>query len=243
MDASSDPAVVETVGQGTHGSNTTTAVSTAAAKLEPCHTVTSRPTRVRRHPARFLETVQACSASCCSLSSKKVAFIRSVVNMPRSRILRRERENSGSGPIRRRPGTNYTEPTVAFPQQACPDCTDGHEFTTRSSYTQHLRRYGLYWNRRGWYGSVGRPTNRGPRDEASPQAPSAAGTLAPAEASPPRAAASGALAPRAVHPAVSAPRSVLLETSVPRAVLPGCGGNSTAAHHCRTFGDAGSDLR
>ena len=81
MDTSSDLAVVETVVQGTHGSSTTTAVSTAAAELELCHTVTSRPTRVRRSPARFVETVRSrrlpdrnhsASSTRCPLASSDV---------------------------------------------------------------------------------------------------------------------------------------------------------------------------
>jgi len=81
MDTSSDPAVVETVGQGTHRSSTTTAVSTAAAELEPHHTVASRPTRIRCRPARFVETVRSrrlpdrnhsASSTCCFLASSDV---------------------------------------------------------------------------------------------------------------------------------------------------------------------------
>jgi len=81
MDTCSDLAVDETEGQGTHGSSTATAVSTAAAKLEPNHTVTSRPTRIRCRPARFVETVRSrrlpdrnhsASSTCCPLASSDV---------------------------------------------------------------------------------------------------------------------------------------------------------------------------
>ena len=81
MDTSSDPTVVETLGQGTHGSSTTTALATAAAELEPHHTVASRPTRVRRRPARFVETVRSrrlpdrnhsASSTRCPLASSDV---------------------------------------------------------------------------------------------------------------------------------------------------------------------------
>ena len=57
-----DLTVDETERQGTHGSSTATAVSTAAAELEPSHTVTRQPTRVRRRPARFVETALAPAA-------------------------------------------------------------------------------------------------------------------------------------------------------------------------------------
>jgi len=57
-----NPTVDETESQGTHGSSTATAVFAAAAELEPSHTVTRQPTRVRRRPARFVETALAPAA-------------------------------------------------------------------------------------------------------------------------------------------------------------------------------------
>jgi len=55
---------------------------------------------------------------------------------------RQDRAGNGApagGPIRRHPGTNRTAPTVEFPLQSCPDCTDGRVFCTRSSYTGNLK--------------------------------------------------------------------------------------------------------
>jgi len=107
----------------------------------------------------------------------------------------------GGGPIRRRPGTNRMLPTVEFPAQCCPDCTDGRMFRTRSSYTEHLkRRHGQYWNKRGWIGFIGRPARRRRWD--TPRSPLPAPCVAPpdvvVEASPPRAARGGVSPPRAV---------------------------------------------
>jgi len=139
------------------------------------------------------------------------------------------------GPIRRRPGTNRTAPTVEFPAQCCPDCTDGRVFVTRSSYTEHLkRRHGQYWNKRGWIGFIGRPARRRLRDtpRSPPPAPRAAQQGLVAEASPPRAARGGVLSPCAVvqmdvpPPAAAAavvaaagaspPRAAVREASPPR---------------------------
>jgi len=56
---------------------------------------------------------------------------------------------SAVGPICRRPGTNRTAPTVHFPHQTCPECSDGRVFVTRLFFVQHLKRiHGRYWNGR-----------------------------------------------------------------------------------------------
>ena len=275
-----------------------------ATRHKPRPAVTNRPVRLRRWPARFLETIQVrrlinrnsaaracCCTACCdvtavgscqsgcstravktyrvvgrSLSSRKFAFVRSVNVMPRSSIFRSQHfasssasskagsghgmaldtslgvcrgrsavppavsmdagdgtgvsnpapvvgsgnrqggagvRDSAGGPIRRHPGTNRTAPTVAFPQQTCPDCTDKRVFRTRSSYAQHIKQFhGRYWNKRGWFGPIGRPADRRPRDGASPRATPpasrAAGSGTPAGATPPRAALAGASLPRTV---------------------------------------------
>jgi len=80
-----NPTVDETWSQSTHRSGMATAVSNAAAKLEPSHAVTSRPTRVRRRPARFVETVRsrrlpdrnhAASSTRCRSGSSDVGAVR-----------------------------------------------------------------------------------------------------------------------------------------------------------------------
>jgi len=122
------------------------------------------------------------------------------------------------GPIRRRPGTNCTTPTVAFLPQACPDCTDGRVFRTRSSYTEHLKRaHGWYWNKRGWIGPIGRPAGRrdGVSPRAPPPAPRVAGNGAPAGATPPRAACAGASPPRTVVLRDALSRAAASEALVP----------------------------
>jgi len=120
--------------QSTHGASMQTAES-VTIQHNPRPTLAKRPVRVRRRPARFLETVQArrlinrnsaaracCCLACCDVTAagscqsgcstpavqsyrvsrcrslvwKKVALIGSIVNMPRSRILRRERPDSDS---------------------------------------------------------------------------------------------------------------------------------------------------
>ena len=133
------------------------------------------------------------------------------------------------GPSRRRPGTNRMAPTVEFPAQCCPDCTDGRVFQTRSSYNDHLKRmHGQYWNKRGWIGFIGRPARRSRWDtlRSPPPAPRIAPPDVVVEASPPRAARGGVSPPRAVvqrdmpPPAadtgVSPPRAAVREASPPR---------------------------
>jgi len=139
------------------------------------------------------------------------------------------------GPIRRRPGTNHTPPTVEFPAQCCLDCMDGRVFRTRSSYTEHLkRRHGQYWNKRGWIGFIGRPAKRRFRDtpRSPPPTPRAAQQEIVAEASPPRPTRGGVSPPRdiaqedmpppdaaaavAAAAGASPPRAATREASPPR---------------------------
>jgi len=118
------------------------------------------------------------------------------------------------GPIRRRPGTNRTAPTVEFPAQCCPDCTDGRVFRTRSSYTGHLKcRHAQYWNKRGWIGFIGRPARR--RFWDAPRTPPPAPLVAE------QGIAVEALPPRATHVGVLPPRFVIQRDAPPPATAAG----------------------